>query len=51
MRKGKGKLTYRQLEKRNKFLRKCMLMLQRDYNSLKIAHNKLLKEASHGKCD
>ena len=47
MRKGKGKLTYHQLEKRNKFLRKCMFQLQKDYNSLKIAHNKLLKEANH----
>lgn len=47
MKKGKGKLTYRQMEKRNKFLWQSMLKLQRDYNSLKIAHNKLLKEANH----
>lgn len=47
MRKGKGKLTYGQLKKRNKFLQKCMFKLQRGYNSLKIAHNKLLKEDNH----
>lgn len=51
MRKGKGELTYHQLKKINDDLRRQIRnltaerdKLQADYNSLKIAHNKLLKQ-------
>lgn len=50
MRKGKGGLTqgqYRQvnnlLRRENASLRRQMTKLQNDYNSLKVAHNKMLK--------
>ena len=51
MRKGKGELTYHQLKVINEELKRQIRNLeaerdkiQVDYNSLKIAHNKLLKE-------
>lgn len=44
MKRGNGELTYNQLWKQNKELRKQIEKLRADYNSLKIANNKLLKE-------
>lgn len=51
MRKGKGGLTngqYRQvnnmLRRENASLRRRLDKLQNDYNSLKVAHNKMLKD-------
>ncbi|MCM1295154.1 MAG: hypothetical protein NC311_06405 [Muribaculaceae bacterium] len=51
MRKGKGQLThgqYRQvnnlLRRENASLRRQIAKLQNDYNSLKVAHNKMLKD-------
>jgi len=51
MRKGKGQLTkgqYRQvndlLRRENASLRRQLEKLQNDYNSLKVAHNKMLKD-------
>lgn len=42
MKRGNGELTYTQLWKQNKELRNQLEKLRADYNSLKIAHNKLL---------
>lgn len=51
MRKGKGNITsgqYRQLynlsQQENRRLRKKLEKLQGDYNSIKAAHNKMLKD-------
>lgn len=51
MRKGKGELTngqYRQVNKllrrENASLRRRLEKLQHDYDSLKMAHNKMLKD-------
>lgn len=52
MRKGKGELTYHQLKVINEDLKRQIRNLETerdkiraDYNSLKIAHNKLLKQS------
>lgn len=49
MKKGKGMLTYGQLKRQNENLWRTVLKLKNDYNSLVVAHNKLLKEATHEK--
>lgn len=49
MRKGKGELTYFQLKRQNEKLWRTVLKLWNDYNSLVVAHNKMLKEANHDK--
>lgn len=49
MKKGKGTLTYGQLKRQNENLWRTVLKLRNDYHSLVVAHNKLLKEATHEK--
>ena len=44
MRKSKGKLTYGQLAREYKRVWNLYLKLRSDYNSLRVAHNKLLKQ-------
>lgn len=43
MRKGKGELTYGQLKREYERIRGLYLKTRNDYNSLRAAHNKLLK--------
>lgn len=49
MRKGKGQLTYCQIKKQNDMLWRTVIKPRNDYNSLVVAHNKLLKETGHDK--
>lgn len=44
MRKGKGELTYCQLKREYERIRKLYSKTRNDYNSLRVAHNKLLKQ-------
>lgn len=43
MRKGKGEMTYGQLKREYERIRGLYLKTRNDYNSLRAAHNKLLK--------
>ena len=44
MRKGKGELTNGQLNREYERIRKLYSKTRNDYNSLRVAHNKLLKQ-------
>ena len=44
MRKGKGEMTYGQLKREYERIRGLYLKTRNDYNSLRVAHNKLLKQ-------